>query len=254
MLPQLPFDILVCIFRSVPAARLDDEGIHALFCCLQINRLFYDACMDPSVWKAHYHCRYTLFERKAEIERRELFGNHWRALYAERRRIDRMALGHLQNMILDREHRNDHAEHLVRMALDVWDVLDIERKLSIPSSFRIYASELDGIVKAHALTRRYWANSMANVIVRCSALDVWKAVVDEDDPSTQESGHSSVQTSGALFELSMSAFSCFFGKPLAEVSTSLKPSSCLPDWLRQLSSWIGLRMNVEVSLRTRNVF
>jgi F-box protein 21 len=74
MLPQLPFDILVCIFRSVPAERLDDEGISALFCCLQVNHPFYDACMDPSVWKAHYHCRYTLFEQKAEIERRELFG------------------------------------------------------------------------------------------------------------------------------------------------------------------------------------
>lgn len=222
MLPQLPFDILVCIFRSVPAARLDDEGISALFCCLQVNHPFYDACMDPSVWKAHYRCRYTLFEQKAEVQRRELFGDHWRALYAERRRIDRMALGHLQNLILDREHRHDHAQHLVRMALDVWDVLDIERKLSIPPSFRIYASELDGIVKDHALTRRYWANSMANVIVRCSALDVWKAVVDEGNPPN-------VQTSGALFELAISALSCFFGRPLTEVSTSLKLSSQPPD-------------------------
>lgn len=222
MLPQLPFDILVYIFRSVPAARLELEGTRTLFCCLQANHLFYDACMDPSVWKAHYHCRYTLFEQKSEIERRELFGNDWRALYTERRRIDRMALGHLQKMILGRGHRYDHAEHLVRMALDVWDVLDIERQLSIPPSFRIYASELDGVVKDLALTRRYWANSMANVIVRCSALDVWKAVVDEGNPSPQESGDSSAQTSGELFELAMSAFSCFFGRPLAEVSTLLK--------------------------------
>src|SRR6266550_1149688 len=224
MLPQLPFDILVYIFRSLPVTRLDDEGARALVCCLQVNHLFYDAGMDPSIWKAHYHCRYTVFEQKSENDRRSLFGSDWRTLYAERRRIDRMALDHLRNMIFSREHRYDHAENLMRMSLDVWDILDVERQLPIPPSFRIYASEPDGIVKDYALTRRYWANLMADVIVRCSALDVWKAVIDENNPFIQESDDPSVQSSGALFELAMSAFSCFFGRPLTEVSTlSLAP-------------------------------
>ena len=228
MLPQLPFDILVYIFRSLPVTRLDDEGTRALGCCLQVNHLFYDACMDPSVWKAHYHCRYTVFDQKSENDRRSLFGNNWRTLYAERRRIDRMAFDHLQNMIFNREHRYDHAENLVLMSLDAWDILDIERQLPIPPSFRIYVSEPDGIVKDYALTRRYWADLMADVIVRCSALDVWKAVIDEGNPFVDDS---SAQSSGALFELAMSAFSCFFGRPLTEVSTSLLAPRCSSDSL-----------------------
>ena len=220
MLPQLPFDVLVYILRSVPASRLDDEGTKTLSSCLQVNRLFHDACADPIVWKAHYHCRYTHSDPQLESERSLLFGNDWQALYAERRRIDRIAMAHLQDMIMDRVHRYSRAEALLQMSLDVWDVLDIESQLPIPVPFRISASELDGIVGDHALTRRYWAKSLGDNIVRCTALDVWKDVIDEDNSSVIEPDDLNAQ-SVTLFELAMSSFSCFFGRPLSEVSIHL---------------------------------
>ncbi|KAK2461552.1 hypothetical protein APHAL10511_006015 [Amanita phalloides] len=217
MLPQLPLDILVYILKSIPVARLDDDGTRVLVSCLQVNHLFYDVFSDPSIWRAHYHCRYTLFEHKSESDRRRLFKNDWRALYAERRWIDKVAIAHLQNMIVDRPRRYEQATALARMSLDIWDVLDIVRQLPIPLSFRVDPWELDGRLDDHALTRRYWASLMADIIIKCSALDVWKAVVEEDDsPSTQPS----TQT-GSSFELTMSVFSCFFGKPLAETTLRL---------------------------------
>ncbi|KAF8632957.1 hypothetical protein AX15_001559 [Amanita polypyramis BW_CC] len=219
MLPQLPFDVLVHICRSIPASRLDDEDVKTLSHCLQVNRLFRDACVDPFVWKTHYHCRYTLSEPRLESERKLLFGNDWLALYTERRRIDKIAMAQLQGMVMDRAHRYDCAEALLQMSLDVWDALDIDCQLPIPAPFRISPSEPDGVVSDHALTRRYWARSMADTIVRCAALDVWKDIIDGDNNSGP-ADDSDVQ-SGASFEFAMSAFSCFFGRPLSETTARL---------------------------------
>ncbi|KAF8640838.1 hypothetical protein AX17_000487 [Amanita inopinata Kibby_2008] len=175
-----------------------------------------DASASSSIWEAHYRCRYTRSEPHSESERKKTLRDNWRLLYVKRRCMDQIAISHLQNMVLDRADRYGNVAAIARMSLDVWDALDIESRLAIPVTFRVGDSENDAVVHPHALTRRYWARSMLDVIVRSSAIDIWRAII-EDTPQSVYPHAQSITP----FERAVSALSCFFGRPVSEISSCL---------------------------------
>ncbi|PFH49695.1 hypothetical protein AMATHDRAFT_147095 [Amanita thiersii Skay4041] len=216
MPPQLPFDVLVHIFNAVTPSRLDDTGAKTLVSCLQVNHLFRDACLNPSLWEKHYLCRYTRSVPHLELKRREAYGRNWWALYNERRSIDQVAVSCLEVMVLNRTARYEQAATLTRVSLDIWDVLDIESRCAVPSIFG--DSSDDATPRPHALTRKHWAKAMADAITRATAIDVWSTVIQDnsEEEESQRAIHDEYR-----FEYAISALSCFFGRPLTETTARL---------------------------------
>lgn len=132
-------------------------------------------------------------------------------MYAERRRLDNAALRLLDQIVEDRGARYEHARRLSRQGFDVWDVLELEATpVELFPSDDDNGSEYQGdrrVFCRRSLTRRYWAQSIIEVISRAYAIELWGKLVN------LEEGREVVS-----FENTMTALSCFFGKSPKEVS------------------------------------
>ncbi|KAF7307094.1 F-box domain-containing protein [Mycena indigotica] len=196
---MLPLDIYIAILESVEPQRAELDAVSTLVNCLKTNRLLHEAAARPGLWEAHYRVRYQHSNRDTEAELTTLFNDDWRLKYAERRRRDREALALLEQMVLDREHRYEYAATLAVKSFDIWDAFEVECILPAPALF--------GTSVTYALTRRYWAEGVLNMILRSSAIKHWGGLVD---------GGNSVS-----FVDAFSSLSCFFGKSFQEISSSL---------------------------------
>jgi F-box protein 21 len=204
MIPQFPLDVLIKILSFLPAtrARYDDGSLSTLTYFLRSSYLLRDAALVPSIWKKHYEMRYEHCNEDKEVVRREATGNNWRKIYLERRQLDCLALRYLDKIVLERVGRQETAEALFRLYMDVWDVLELECQCPVPELFADRADGLTGSrVPRHAITRRYWAKSMLDTISRGHAIDIWRTFWIVPSPSETPS-----------FELTMSSLSCFFGQ------------------------------------------
>ncbi|TFK36986.1 hypothetical protein BDQ12DRAFT_736713 [Crucibulum laeve] len=202
----IPLDILINIFSLIPAVRDSHEAdIKTLVNAMKASRLLNEAACVSSVWEAHYRARYTHANKLDEETRMEMYAN-WRLMYLERRRLDGIALNLLDEIVMHRIGRYTKAQVLSQMALDVWDVLELESHLPVPIPFQqdtnlIFNAE----VAPHALTRRYWAKSMCEVILKAYAYEIFQEARDDR----------------VSFDETMSALSCFFGVPPAHISRQL---------------------------------
>jgi len=223
-LRELPLDVFVHIINQIPASRdsRGDSNVKILANCLQANSVLREAAILSSIWEPHYRTRYLHCSDAEESRRRKLCRGDWRLMYAERRRLDRIAVQLLDQMVNQRVGRYDHAKSLTEMSFDIWDVLELEAQCLFPEIFRERSSDNEVVVQPHATTRRFWAESMLQVIARTYAVRLWGRLVAPD------SGFVS-------FEETLSALSCFFGKTPMEVRTTMLVTGVLNHVLTSLS-------------------
>jgi F-box protein 21 len=124
-------------------------------------------------------------------------------MYYERYRIDKVVLELLRDMTISRYTRNDKALMLSKMGFDVWDVLEIESAWT--PNFRT----LSNVEPPHALTLRFWAQRMMEVIAKEEAIDVWGTLLATADVPVERR---------ASFEQTMLGLSAFFGQSMHDVS------------------------------------
>lgn len=215
---QLPLDLYISCLEHLPAERVECRGgVPTLVNCLRANALLREAALVPSLWERHYRVRYPHSEHFDEshsnwrLPHAESSPN-WRLLYAERRRQDNLALQLLDEVVSQREGRYRRAATLTTLSFDVWDVLDIECSLPVPSMF---GGNAVGTAAPYALTRRFWASSILDTISRRFAIMQWGKLVNQD------------VTHSISFVEAFSSLSCFFGKPPQEVR-------CVFNWCKML--------------------
>ncbi|KAF8973523.1 hypothetical protein BDZ97DRAFT_374995 [Flammula alnicola] len=204
VLPQLPLDVLIIILNLVPISRERcDIGALTLVSCLRVSSTFREAASLPSLWKPHYQIRYEHWDEEREKTRTDAVENNWRLMYAQRREIDRAALQLLDSIVSTRVGRQAVATSLVRQAMDVWDVLELECTCPIPQPFAGdgHLDSLEGQrIPDHAITRRYWAKYLLDTVARGHGVSIWRRFRLTSPPSEQPS-----------FEETMSSLSTFFG-------------------------------------------
>jgi F-box protein 21 len=192
MLPELPLDVLVHILGYLPPDRSKrDQSVSALVACLRTTSIVREAATVPAVWKSHYQTRYEHCDEERERTRRETFGSespNWRLLYATRRRIDKVAIEHLDNLLQNRRVLRRTGECILDLSMDVWDALDIESQFS----------DAEEIIPQHSLTRSFWATALLKTLTRSCALLVWRKFWLESLPDP-------------TFEDTMNVLSGFFG-------------------------------------------
>ncbi|KAJ7070884.1 Hemimethylated DNA-binding protein YccV like-domain-containing protein [Mycena amicta] len=191
VMPQLPLDLYIAILEALTPDRAQPDAVVTLVNCLETNSLLREAALQASVWEPHYRVRYQHI-KGSEAQLKIRFNSNWRLMYAERRRQDRVALDLLDQMVLDRFRRFTHAATLTAMSFDIWDALEIE--CILPASSLFGAS-----TTTYAITRRYWAEGVLNMILRSFAVSQWCKLANEGGQSLS-------------FVDAFSYMSCFFGK------------------------------------------
>jgi F-box protein 21 len=229
MLPQLPLDVLVNVLSFLPAVRSRrDQSTFTLAACLRTNTILREAASLPALWKSHYQRRYEHCDPERERIRREALGSHspdWCLLYAARRRIDNVAIKHLDNLLRSQTELRRTGECILDLSMDVWDVLEVES--------RIPPDEEEGMPQ-HAFTRSFWASSLLRTLTRSRAVLLWRKfwLANVPDPT---------------FEDTMNFLSGFFGytnervRPLSGIAEATLSSVCIRSWL----SWTNLRFVVD---------
>ena len=200
--PGLPLDALIGILSFLPPERrTQDTSACTLAAFLETSHLFREAACVSSLWKPHYTTRYGHCNERQESVRRQVLQYDWRLMYAERRRIDQTAVRCLERLLNSRNDRQTLAASIADSSMDVWDVLELESNCPVPAPFGKEGEEFEGErIPEHALTRRYWARSLLEVVSRGHAVSKWGAYflsgTDHDAPS---------------FEDALKLMSCFFG-------------------------------------------
>lgn len=206
--PWLPVEILTRIFEQLKPSRDSDESVVALVGCFRSSSTLKEAALSSKLWEAHYLCRYTHSDNRAEQSRRASVGGNWQKMYALRRTMDRRAL----QMLFDiAQHsggttlRHAHALELVqKLSFDVWDALQIEAirpSLSWTNAKGVEDTEASPV----GLTWTFWANAMLGAITRNYTIRLW-GTLREDSPLPSIS-----------FEHAFTGMSAFFGKSMHEV-------------------------------------
>ncbi|KAJ7207393.1 hypothetical protein B0H12DRAFT_1158814 [Mycena haematopus] len=203
---MLSLDLYVSVLQQIPAHRTDSEGVVTLVNCLQANTELREAALVGTLWKPHYCVRYTHSDQDSESRLNARYNSNWRLMYAERRRQDMVALGLLDKITLHREGRYPLAATLTSMSFDIWDALEIQCSLPVPTPFGGNAAA--ATAAPYALTRRFWAEAMLETISRRFAILQWGRLINEPENSVS-------------FVDVFSSLSCFFGKPPQEMQSYL---------------------------------
>lgn len=170
----LPTELCIRILSELPVS---EAGISALIRCSLLGKSTLSAAaLSPVLWKPHYECRYVHSVQTNEAQRRVTFGENWRSLYRERRKIDhevRTALKALEGCAP--RDRSEHARRVVIHGLDVWDVLTEEDRRPAPPLFQTDADveKVKGGSPLTNLCRKYWTRELLNVIARRNAIGLW---------------------------------------------------------------------------------
>ncbi|KAF9535664.1 hypothetical protein CPB83DRAFT_888347 [Crepidotus variabilis] len=214
MLSELPLDILINVLWFLPPIRSrGDSSATALVACLQVNSLFAEAARVPSLWKAHYDIRYEHHKESAEALRLDHWGDNWRLLYVERRRLDQKVQRKLTQLVIDIVQRLTLAKEVVAHGMDVWDVLDLERYCPLqPCQHNPFDDTTDGdpgTIPEHAATRRYWAKYLLEGVSRRTAVLVWRRLWTMNTPEPS-------------FEDTMTHLSCFYGHSPKRITSKLE--------------------------------
>ena len=205
-LSSLSTDVYEHILAQLPAIRGDDSSILTLYSCCLANSQLYQAARISSLWQRHYCARYTISWDIKERERRNKYGDDWRMLLRERRRLDSQALVLLEEIISSRSDRVSRARRLCQfLSEDVWDVLDLERTRILPGLYTADGDQNDTGSIHYVLTRQYWAHHMLGTIARHRAMLLWNNV------------HTDTLEHPAPFDQVFAGLSAFFDQPTSTV-------------------------------------
>jgi F-box protein 21 len=174
--PWLPLDIYVHIFNQLPVSVDGDESSTKILSnCCQTNSQVRGAAILPSIWEPHYSARYTHADTQRELARKEKHNSDWRMMFYDRRRLDRLAVKLLDEVIEEKSGRTSRTRELCSLSHDVWNALDFEARCAVPEIFRTHDrdDEKAGVPASYPLTRRYWAKKIQGVIVRHRAIGLW---------------------------------------------------------------------------------
>ncbi|KAJ7361565.1 YccV-like-domain-containing protein [Mycena albidolilacea] len=200
---MLSLDLYVSILEQVPANR-NESGALTLVNCLRAGAELREAALVGALWKSHYRVRYVHTEEDSETRLAARCNSNWRLMYAERRGRDKIALGLLRDMTLHREGRYQLAANLASMSFDIWDALEIQCSLPVPT---LFGGSTTAVAAPYALTLRFWAEAILDAISRKFAVLRWGRL--------NETGNS------VSFVDAFSSLSCFFGKPPQEMQSQL---------------------------------
>ncbi|KAK0208777.1 hypothetical protein DFS33DRAFT_1305544 [Desarmillaria ectypa] len=210
--PSLPLDVLIHILSHLPPSprRGCDDPIYAFVGFLEANTLLREAAMVSSLWEPHYRARYIHCDEQAEAQRLSMTNGDWRLLYVARRRLDNVALQHLDEIVRQRSGQLEHAKSIFELSFDIWDIMQTEAEQPVPVPFRrVNDAEQTQDIAPNAPTRRYWARSIMESISRSYAIDLWTRSQRGDD--------------SVSFVESFSALSCFLGKSPRQMSEIFLP-------------------------------
>ena len=205
--PWLSMDVYVYILNQLPVGvDGDDSSTKVLSNCCQANSQIREAALLSSIWEPHYRARYTFSVSEREFARKEKYGDDWRLMFYDRRRLDRLAVTLLDGIIEKRSDRTSRARKLCMLSLDIWNALDCETQCAVPEIFRKHSDRTVADTPAtYALTRRYWAKEMQGVIARHNSIGLW-AHLRLQDPDNVLS-----------FEEVLAGISTFFGHEPSQV-------------------------------------
>ncbi|KAF7347690.1 F-box domain-containing protein [Mycena venus] len=202
---MLPLDLYVSVLEQLEAHRTEPDAVLTLVSCLQTNSELREAALVGALWESHYRVRYLhTEEHDSESRLKARCNSNWRLMYAERRRQDKVALGLLDEMTLHREGRYKIAATLTSMSFDIWDALEIQGSLSVPT---LFGGSAAATAAPYALTRRFWAEAILDAISRRFAVLQWGRLTED--------------TASVSFVDAFSSLSCFFGKPPQEMHAHL---------------------------------
>ncbi|KAJ6621183.1 hypothetical protein B0H10DRAFT_2019132 [Mycena sp. CBHHK59/15] len=202
---MLPLDAYIYVLGQLTAHRTNSD-VSVLVNFSQASTFLREAALVPSLWEPHYRARYLHSEQNHESISKLTFSGNWRLMYIERRKKDKLALRLLDEIVSDRALRYQHAGLLVSMSFDVWDALEIETLQPVPP---IFGGCPEVAVAPHALTRRFWAESVLGTISRRFAIIQWGCLVNRDTENSLS------------FVDAFSSLSCFFGKAPQEMASHL---------------------------------
>ncbi|KLO07089.1 hypothetical protein SCHPADRAFT_945554 [Schizopora paradoxa] len=175
--PWLPLELLSKIFDELP---LDDESAVILARSMQANRLFSRTIADMAIWELLYGTRYIHHDHTREMERIERLGSNWYLRYAARRRIDRIAMEGLRNIVhaTELDQHFDMVRKVLRFGSDVWDALKQSTKHPLPVLFQS-DDDIELVIQGRTLTTlttRYWSQELLGLIARQLAMKTWTAL------------------------------------------------------------------------------
>lgn len=201
MLSELPLDILINVLSFLtPIRSRGDTNASTLVACLRVNSLFAEAARVPLLWKVHYETRFEHHDEEAELARLAKHQDDWRLLYFERGRIDHQIRQKLRELIFNRTQRQRLAQDILVHRMDAWDTLELEQRCPVSPPFHPCSHNEDDRGKApqYAVTYRYWATHLLEVVSRYHAVRFWGRFWKEG-------------VSSPTFEETMTHLSCFFG-------------------------------------------
>ncbi|KAJ8084436.1 hypothetical protein PM082_003206 [Marasmius tenuissimus] len=202
-LPQLPLDCIVHILSQLASFETEDGEVAAqtLARCSQVNSIFREASSGGTLWEPHYRARYQHCIEDRETERKSIYGDNYKVLYAERRKLDKTALAIMDRIVEDRRGRTERATEIVRLGLDVWDALRLEAE-SLEGSLSVHS---DGSEPEATATRHYWTRAIMEEITRGYGVQVWRRMRQNE----------------VSFVEGYTSMSCFFGKTFKQVNDVL---------------------------------
>ncbi|KAL0579456.1 hypothetical protein V5O48_002562 [Marasmius crinis-equi] len=206
-LPRLPLDCLIHILAQLPPSRSQDGDISVktLAKCAQVDSTFRQATLGAPLWEPHYRARYRHYDEANEAKRKGIYGDEYRQLYAERRKLDRVALSLMDKIVEDRRVRTECATEIVRLRLDILDALQSEAQ-NLEGPLPILSC---GAIPKPETTRYFWVKAIMEEITRGYGVRLWGRIVRNEISYVE----------GYL------SMSCFFGKTYYEVRLYMDPST-----------------------------
>jgi len=225
IMSQFPVEIYHHILTQLPPLRDEDSSVYTLVNCSETNSVLRWVSTSATLWEPHYLIRYRHNVERKEAERKSEFGSDWRALYAERRRLESQALDTMKNVILgntesflpaegkSEEVEEEHDEHphpwlqvvgrfIVQLGMDIFDVLDILQRTA-PRRFKGAPEEAELAYEHPTSPWKSWAIYLRGLILRHDALSRWV--------------HMGVNPEETTFERALAGLSAFYGVSYVEV-------------------------------------
>ncbi|KAF9270608.1 YccV-like-domain-containing protein [Marasmius fiardii PR-910] len=202
-IPQLPLDCLIHIFSQLPASNSleGDVSVITLAQCCYVNSTFRQATSVITLWEPHYRSRYHHCIETNEAERVKLFNENFKLMFAERRRLDNIALTVIDKIVDNRQGRTEHVREVFKMGFDVWDALKREAE-DLDGPLLILT---DGSAPKPNATRCFWLRAILEEITRGYGVRLWRRMLHN----------------GVSYAEGYSSISCFFGKTHKEVNVLL---------------------------------
>ena len=227
---QFPVEIYHHILAQLPPLRDEDSSVYTLVICSEVNSILRWVSTSAATWQQHYQIRYRHNDERKETERKSRFESDWRAMYAERRRLESQALDTMKNVILgntessrpieeifEEAEEGEHDRHpvpwlhvvgrsIVQLGMDIYDLLD-SLKRTAPRRLKGAPEEAELTYERPTSPWKSWATYFGCLVLRHDALSRWIRMRDDPEETT--------------FERVLAGLSAFYGVSYVEVGGAI---------------------------------